>query len=95
MKSSAGLSCAEAATAQVNRREFLITAGLAGGSLLLKCTVHADEVFASNAAEVAKTIPLNAWLKIGTDDSVTIIVSQAEMGQGIRTTLPALLAEEL
>jgi Molybdopterin-binding domain of aldehyde dehydrogenase len=80
---------------QVNRRQFLITAGLAGGGLLLKCSLHPTEVLASESVEAAKAIPLNAWLKIGTDDSVTIMASQAEMGQGIRTTLPAVLAEEL
>jgi len=85
----------EAAPGGINRREFLITAGLAGGALLLKCGVQPDPTFASAGAEQTKVIPLNAWLKIGTDDSVTIIVSQAEMGQGIRTTLPAVLAEEL
>jgi isoquinoline 1-oxidoreductase beta subunit len=95
MKSSEALDRAEPATARVNRRQFLITAGLTGGSLLLKVAVHPDAILASDAAEAAKVIPLNAWLKIGTDDSVTIIVSQAEMGQGIRTTLPAVLAEEL
>jgi isoquinoline 1-oxidoreductase beta subunit len=80
---------------KVDRRQFLVTAALTGGALLLKCTVHPGEAFASAGSETAKVIPLNAWLKIGTDDSVTIIVSQAEMGQGIRTTLPAVLAEEL
>jgi len=82
-------------SARVDRRQFLITAGLAGGSLLLKCTVRPAEVLAAGGREVAKVVPLNAWLKIGVDDSVTIVVSQAEMGQGIRTTLPAVLAEEL
>jgi isoquinoline 1-oxidoreductase beta subunit len=83
------------ASAQVDRRQFLMTAGLAGGSLLLKCAVRPSDVFASGVLEVANVVPLNAWLKIGVDDSVTIVVSQAEMGQGIRTTLPAVLAEEL
>lgn len=84
-----------AKSGRVDRRQFLITVGLAGGSLLLKCAVRPTEALASEGAEVTKVIPLNAWLRIGTDDSVTIIVSQAEMGQGIRTTLPAVLAEEL
>ena len=76
----------------VDRRQFLITAGLAGGALVLKSTFQPE---ALAAGEPAKGIPLNAWVRIGTDDSLTIIVSQAEMGQGIRTTLPAVLAEEL
>lgn len=84
-----------AVSTHVDRRQFLFTSALTSGALLLKCAVRPDEVFASAGSDAAKVIPLNAWLKIGTDDSVTIIVSQAEMGQGIRTTLPAVLAEEL
>ena len=38
---------------------------------------------------------LNAWLKIGTDDSITVLVDRSEMGQGVYTALPMLLAEEL
>ena len=84
-----------APTTGVDRREFLITAALTGGALLLKCTAPPAQVFAEAGTDAQKGIPLNAWVRIATDDSVTIIVSQAEMGQGIRTTLPAVLAEEL
>ena len=87
--------CKALATTQVDRREFLITAALTGGALLLKCTAHPAPVLAETGRDGAKGIPLNAWVRIATDDSVTIIVSQAEMGQGIRTTLPAVIAEEL
>ena len=83
------------APAGMDRRRFFVTAALAGGGLLLKCAVAWPEGLVSDGAAAGTLIPLNAWLKIGTDDSVTIIVSQAEMGQGIRTTLPAVLAEEL
>ena len=38
---------------------------------------------------------MNAWLKIGADNSITVIVDRSEMGQGVYTTLPTLLAEEL
>jgi isoquinoline 1-oxidoreductase subunit beta len=38
---------------------------------------------------------LTAWVRIGADNRVTIIASQAELGQGISTTLPAILADEL
>ncbi|WP_083636252.1 molybdopterin cofactor-binding domain-containing protein [Bradyrhizobium sp. AS23.2] len=38
---------------------------------------------------------LNAWLRIAADDTVTLTVSQSEMGQGISTTLPVVLADEL
>ncbi len=42
-----------------------------------------------------KEVSLNAWIRIAPDDTVTLIASQAEMGQGAGTTLPAILAEEL
>src|SRR5215470_20274074 len=98
MSASGVLEKKAVASPQVCRRQFLVTAALTGGALLLKGTVHPAEAFASSndaANDPAKAIPLNAWVRIGTDDSVTIIVSQAEMGQGIRTTLPAVIAEEL
>src|SRR2546430_8258547 len=37
----------------------------------------------------------NAWLRIGTDESVLVMVDRSEMGQGVATSLPMLLAEEL
>jgi isoquinoline 1-oxidoreductase subunit beta len=85
----------ETALSGVNRRQFLLTAALAGGALVLKCATPIESVFAADTGEAARVIGLNAWLKIGTDDSVTIVVSQSEMGQGISTTLPAVLADEL
>jgi isoquinoline 1-oxidoreductase beta subunit len=38
---------------------------------------------------------LNAWLRIGSDDAITVLVDRSEMGQGVYTALPMLLAEEL
>ena len=37
----------------------------------------------------------NAFLRIGADESVTVIVNKSEMGQGVYTSLPMLVAEEL
>lgn len=95
MKAMETTQNANAGRATVDRRRFLVTAALASGALLLKGALNPQEALASEGSDAGKVIPLNAWLKIGTDDSVTIIVSQAEMGQGIRTTLPAVIAEEL
>ena len=38
---------------------------------------------------------VNAWLIIGSDDTVTIRVAQSEMGQGVFTSMPMIIAEEL
>jgi isoquinoline 1-oxidoreductase beta subunit len=73
------------------RREFLISSSLAAGSLL----IHGAWLNPVEAASTADETVLNAWLRIGRDNIVTIISSQAEMGQGIQTTLPAVLADEL
>jgi len=79
----------------VTRRHFVFSVGFAAGGLLLGFTGAPESALALAAPDLAKVLALNAWLKIGTDDSVTIVVSQAEMGQGISTTLPAVLADEL
>src|SRR5690242_4213229 len=47
------------------------------------------------AAQEGRGGQLNAWLRIGADDSITVIVDRSEMGQGVYTALPMLLAEEL
>ena len=52
-------------------------------------------VGSARASAAAARSQLNAWLRIGADDSITILVDRSEMGQGVYTALPMLLAEEL
>jgi isoquinoline 1-oxidoreductase subunit beta len=94
MRMSEAVEHAKIESTTVDRRQFLFTAALAGGCLVLKYALAAQEVLASGEP-AARVLALNPWLKIGTDDSVTIAVSQSEMGQGISTTLPAVVADEL
>jgi isoquinoline 1-oxidoreductase beta subunit len=84
-------------TAVSTRREFLKVSGLAGGGFLLaaRCSVFAAELQGADAAKAASGNWVTSWVRITPDNLVTLIVSQAEMGQGISTTLPALLADEL
>ncbi len=90
------------------RRRFLFTAGaitataITGGfSLALPLDAEAATADASVNPAVAGTAAragaaaLTDWVRITRDDVVTIVVSQAEMGQGISTSLPAVLADEL
>ena len=47
------------------------------------------------ASGETKIFETNAWLRIGTDNSITFLCDRAEMGQGVYTSLPMLIAEEL
>ena len=74
----------------VSRRDFLKTGAAAGGVLLLGVALP------SSRAQAAGTTSMpNAWIKIGSDDGITILSARSEMGQGVYTALPTLVAEEL
>jgi isoquinoline 1-oxidoreductase beta subunit len=77
----------------ISRRDFLKSGSLAAGGLLLSFSVGTAAV--KSLINTITTASLNAHLKIGEDDSIYIILSKVEMGQGIWTTLPMLIAEEL
>src|SRR5215469_8501420 len=73
---------------RIDRRGFLQSA--AGGLLLgFRLTRGAQPAIAATDSK------LNTWIHIGSDDSVTLFVHKAEMGQGTVTSLSMLLAEEL
>jgi isoquinoline 1-oxidoreductase beta subunit len=79
----------------MQRREFLKAGAALGGGLLISLYVP-EFVPAARAADSAvKPVALNAFVRIGTDESVTVISNHSEMGQGIYTSLPMLLNEEL
>jgi isoquinoline 1-oxidoreductase subunit beta len=79
---------------RIARRDFLISSSLAAGGLLLHGSVPMGSLTDLEAAPGGDAT-LNAWLRIARDNTITIVSSQAEMGQGIQTTLPAVLADEL
>src|SRR5258705_10921752 len=83
------------ASAVVGRREFIRTGAAIGGGLLV--SLHAPLPGRTNDALAAgeKEFAINAFVRIGTDESVTVISAHSEMGHGIYTSLPMLLNEEL
>jgi len=85
-----------AIAAVVNRREFLKT-GAAGGVALVVGFRLSPAAFADQAEDQEKKPPnpFDAWVRITPDNRVTLILSKSEMGQGIMTALPMILAEEL
>lgn len=81
------------ARAGESRRRFLRTSG---GLVIGFFVAPRMSLAAALEAPSAKPLPdPNAFLRIGTDDSVTVVLAHSEMGQGIWTTLPMLVAEEL
>jgi len=75
----------------VSRRRFLQAGAAAAGGLVIGFHLPARGRGARAAAEAV----VNAWLRIAPDDSVTILVAHSEMGQGVYTSLPMIVAEEL
>ena len=85
-----------AAEGGVPRRTFLKISAAAGGGLLLSFIL--PKMNWSAEAAGAKTVDgfvPNAFIRIGTDGRVTLIMPQVEMGQGTYTSMPMLIAEEL
>jgi isoquinoline 1-oxidoreductase beta subunit len=83
------------AAAKISRRDFLDATATVGGGLILALTLPGRSGMSKSAATAQAGAQLNAWLKISRDNSITVIVDRSEMGQGVYTALPMLLAEEL
>ena len=73
----------------LNRRSFLKVSGLAGGGLVLG--LYSRQWLVGQAPDLKPT----AFIKIAPDNTVTIKARGPEIGQGIKTMLPMLIAEEL
>jgi isoquinoline 1-oxidoreductase beta subunit len=83
---------------QISRRSFV--KGLLAGSGLTLLMIYTSDGFRILGAEELKKadltdLVLNAWIGITPDDIVTITVSQSEMGQGVYTSIPMIVADEL
>src|SRR5262249_11842145 len=76
----------------VSRRAFLTAAVATGGGLLIGPLLDSELLASTGTTQGASEVSLNAWIRISPDNVVTLISSQSEMGQGVMTTLPAVLA---
>ena len=89
----------------ISRRTFIKAGALVVGGLVIAFSIpHAKRFLmpgsvadkAPDAAKDATKLPApNAYLRIGNDNTITVMLAHSEMGQGIWTTLPMLIAEEL
>ncbi|HSI37463.1 MAG TPA: xanthine dehydrogenase family protein molybdopterin-binding subunit [Methylotenera sp.] len=87
----------------ISRRTFIKATALVAGGLVIAFSIpHAKRFLMPGAttdvgkADGNKPLPTpNAFLRIGTDNTITVMLAHSEMGQSIWTTLPMLIAEEL
>lgn len=75
----------------VSRRDFLKASGLLSGGLILGVSFFSCD---DKGKKIATVVP-NVYLTIASDGKVTIVAHRSEMGQGIRTSLPLIVADEL
>jgi isoquinoline 1-oxidoreductase subunit beta len=78
----------------LNRRSFLKASALAGGGLMLELTLPAS-VAAQELGTLVGSKELNVFVQIASDGQITIFSATPEMGQGIKTSLPMIIAEEM
>ena len=79
----------------VDRRTFLKTGAAGGTALLIGFHLPLRAEDPAHAQEKPVVNPFNAWVRITPDNRVTLILGKSEMGQGVITSLPMILAEEL
>ena len=75
----------------MNRRTFIQSSALSGGGLLLSFTFLSS--FKEKAA--SSTQELNGFVKITSDNIIQIMSPNPEGGQGVKTAMPMIVAEEL
>lgn len=78
----------------MSRRSFMKVGAVAGGGLVLGFFMPGANKFA-RAADAKPVYAPNAFLRIAPDNTVTVAVNRLEFGQGVQTSLPMLIAEEL
>ncbi|MDO9282223.1 MAG: xanthine dehydrogenase family protein molybdopterin-binding subunit [Methylotenera sp.] len=86
----------------ISRRTFIKATALVVGGLVIAFNIPNAKRFLlpgaaqdNTGADVSKLPAPNAFLRIGTDNTITVMLAHSEMGQSIWTTLPMLIAEEL
>ena len=85
---------------EMNRRQFVVATAAVGGGLALgvgEGVAATANMMAEpwKAPPVVSGVEINAWILIAPDDTILIRVGQAEMGQGVFTSMPMIVCEEL
>jgi isoquinoline 1-oxidoreductase beta subunit len=78
----------------VSRRQFIQSTGL-GAVLVLGAQIGQNSIFTVARAQSVTSVQPNLFVSIDLDGTVTITCNRSEMGQGVRTGIPMILADEL
>jgi isoquinoline 1-oxidoreductase beta subunit len=81
-------------TAELSRRDFVRAVAATSGALMLAVSIEGCAGEPTPASGDATFAP-DAWIRLDRDGTVTVMVAHSEMGQGVATALPMLVAEEL
>src|SRR5262249_7999149 len=80
----------------MDRRHFIRVGALAGGGLLIGTYVGLGDLDAGESPAVAAgEFTPNAFIRISSSGAISIVAPNSEMGQGVKTSLPMIVAEEL
>jgi isoquinoline 1-oxidoreductase beta subunit len=77
----------------LSRRDFLLASAKGGAALVVVVQLPVTDLFAREAR--GEGFHPAAWVRIDPDGTVSVVVDEAELGQGVMTTLPMIVAEEL
>ncbi|WP_111708071.1 xanthine dehydrogenase family protein molybdopterin-binding subunit [Lutibacter citreus] len=78
----------------ISRRGFVKSIGLASGGLILACNTS---IFSDKEIKPENLINFNPnlFVQLNSDGSLTLVASRSEMGNGVRTSLPSIIADEM
>ena len=77
----------------MNRRNLLKVSAIAGGGMMLQMTIPLAQADANGP--LVRSKELNVYVQLDSDGQITIFSATPEMGQGIKTSLPMIIAEEM
>jgi isoquinoline 1-oxidoreductase beta subunit len=81
----------------ISRRKFMVRSTVAGAGLLVGLRFSGPMLLSQESEKAKKKVPVNpfdAYIHVKPDGKISLIVAKSEMGQGIKTGLAMILAEE-
>ena len=79
----------------MSRRTFIKVTALAGGGMMLRFALPVAAAQGQDLGTLVGSKELDAYVKIASDGTITIYSANPEMGQGVKTALPMIVAEEM